>query len=78
MSIDLIQNLIFLRNFSQASKRLLSFRFWTALKTNKLQWREKFVARGRGLQIYYLLSCAGVWLGQHYYAIGTVIIYKSH
>ena len=30
------------------------------------------------LQISYLLSCAGVWLGQHYYAIATVIIYKSH
>ena len=30
------------------------------------------------LQVYYLLSCAGVWLGQHYYAIATVIIYKSH
>ena len=30
------------------------------------------------LQISYLLSCAGVWRGQHYYAIATVIIYKSH
>ena len=30
------------------------------------------------LPIYYFLSCAGVWLGQHYYAIATVIIYKSH
>ena len=30
------------------------------------------------LQIYYLLSCAGVGLSQHYYAIATVIIYKSH
>ena len=30
------------------------------------------------LQTYYLLSYAGVWLGQHYYAIATVISYKSH
>ena len=30
------------------------------------------------LQIYYLLSCAVVWLSQHYYAIATVVIYKSH
>ena len=30
------------------------------------------------LQTYSLLSCAGVWLSQHYYAIETVIIYKSH
>ena len=30
------------------------------------------------LQTYSLLSCAGVWLGQHYYAVATVIIYKSH
>ena len=29
------------------------------------------------LQISYLLSCAGGWLSQHYYAIATVIIYKS-
>ena len=30
------------------------------------------------LQTYSLLSCAGVWLSQHYYAIATVIIYKSN
>ena len=30
------------------------------------------------LQIQWLFSCAGVCFSQHYYAIATVIIYKSH
>ena len=30
------------------------------------------------LQIHYLVSCAGVSLSEHYYAIATVIIHKSH
>ena len=30
------------------------------------------------LQFHFLLSCAGVWLSQHYYAIATVVVYKSH
>ena len=35
------------------------------------------VVRVLVLQVFYLLSCAGVWLLQHYYAIATVIVYKS-
>ena len=44
-------------------------------------WKKTLLSHVVGvlvLQISYLLSCAGVWLGQHYYAIATVIIYKSH
>ena len=50
----------------------------SALNSADSLWNSATLSHAVGvLQIYYLLSCAGVWLSQHYYAIVTVIIYRS-
>ena len=75
-------------NFQEQPTKMICIKLWIRslkqdfIKPNSRKLQKKSceccVARGRVLQISYLLSCAGVWLGQHYYAIATVIIYKSH
>ena len=62
------------------SSGTLGFQRWTALIYSELVLillHVDGVARGRGIAIYSLLSCADGWLSQHCCVVATAILYKS-